>query len=346
MLSARPNNRYQSATEVSQALRSLKGLIPTPPPTSLSAPPPPKRVESITAVQSTAGDYEADSAGKTKYRPMTPSRSRPKKKQSVVGMVLVGGIIFLILAGVGAVVSSLLNYQQDSTASSVETEEGGGKLVRLNLQPGKTFNTTGQLENGTPMRYRFQGSAGQPFSATLSGQGVSMTVLGADQQPVDANAQGVTSWKGNLPNDGDYYLELVPAADESPLFYSLAVDLGDSGTRVAGNNRSSGSNDVEYFSQSISFSEEEETVEMEDWTAPDQVRRFLVSAEKGDLLSLKVLEGDVSFDVRYPDGKKIADAEGLKSWRTQLLRDGQYQIDMIAAREEDFVLEVGLRTLE
>jgi hypothetical protein len=52
-----------------------------------------------------------------------------------------------------------------------------------------------------------------------------LTVLNGNQEPVETNAQEVTSYEGILPNTGRYIIQLIPQPEIAASDYSLNVRL-------------------------------------------------------------------------------------------------------------------------
>ena len=59
-------------------------------------------------------------------------------------------------------------------------------------------------------------------------------------------------------------------------------------------------------------------------------------------MTVGVEEGNVKFNVRYPNGEKVADATEVGLWQAQLPSSGEYQIDVIALQETNFTLSIGV----
>ncbi|OLP17525.1 hypothetical protein BST81_14390 [Leptolyngbya sp. 'hensonii'] len=80
-------------------------------------------------------------------------------------------------------------------------------------------------------------------------------------------------------------------------------------------------------------------------TAMGKVKRYLINGRDGQVLTVAILKGAVTLDIRYPGGEPVEGATGVGSWQSPALtRVGDYQIDVIAARETDFTLEIGVQT--
>jgi hypothetical protein len=77
-------------------------------------------------------------------------------------------------------------------------------------------------------------------------------------------------------------------------------------------------------------------------TSPQAPRRYLVNAQAGQVMSIEILEGNASVDIRYQDGSLIDDARGLTFWQATLPESGDYQIDVLSDSPTEFRLRVGV----
>lgn len=93
----------------------------------------------------------------------------------------------------------------------------------------------------------------------------------------------------------------------------------------------------------LSFQTGETQTQISGRTSPQLLKRYLVRAAKGQVIAVEPVTGDVTFNIRYPDGEPVEDASGLLSWQAQLPTAGDYQIEVIAPQETAFTLNVSLR---
>ncbi|MDX1976913.1 MAG: serine/threonine-protein kinase [Pseudanabaenaceae cyanobacterium bins.68] len=83
----------------------------------------------------------------------------------------------------------------------------------LTPSPDNPFKEAGELQPNQPIFFTFPGRTGLRLQANLSAIQAKISVLDQNQQPVDANAKGVSSWSGDLA-ERVYQIELVaPVAD-------------------------------------------------------------------------------------------------------------------------------------
>jgi serine/threonine-protein kinase len=64
--------------------------------------------------------------------------------------------------------------------------------------------------------------------------------------------------------------------------------------------------------------------------------------ESNQQLAVEVIQGDVTLNIRNPNGQLIEDASNINFWQAQLPQGGNYIIDVIAQRPTTFTLGVSL----
>ncbi len=101
----------------------------------------------------------------------------------------------------------------------VTTEE------RLNLLPGEPISIEGNLKGNETINYIISGSQGQNLNLLVTGEGVLMSLLGADGGAIDEVSEQVSIWKGKLPTDGDYKIILTPLPNLPGTDYKLDINL-------------------------------------------------------------------------------------------------------------------------
>jgi serine/threonine-protein kinase len=93
----------------------------------------------------------------------------------------------------------------------------------------------------------------------------------------------------------------------------------------------------------LNFAEGQGTLQLADQTGPRTIKRYLINAQEGQQLAAEVQDGGVSLTIRDPGGQVIADASGVQFWQSQVLRAGNYTIDVIAQRPTRFQLSTSLQ---
>lgn len=237
MLSHAPGDRFQTAAEVSQALQAIDQ-----PNVGVSLP-------NVSRVQTIAvgrrPDFVAPPPAPNKFEPVIP----PSRSTSVLDNPLALGAIgtaVVILAGVGswALVSSIRSHSSSQpgetpppqtfpspvvtggTTFSTETPEPVVLNKRLNLGNSNTATVADTIQTNQIIQYSFFGEAGDKVTTFVDqSEGVSLTIVGRNQQPIDSSAQQVTNYVGTLPNTGRYTIQLTLAPGVAASDYSLNVAI-------------------------------------------------------------------------------------------------------------------------
>ncbi|MBN3896011.1 MAG: protein kinase [Nostoc sp. NOS(2021)] len=238
MLNHLPSDRYQSAANVSQALQSLaQPSVPTPNVSNLQTMAVSRRPQVVPPAASP----------KKQPAPVIP----PSPTSSVLDNPLAIGAIgsaVVIIAGFSswALVSSIRSQPKTppnetlpqnfpspvisggTTSTPTPTnEQPVVSTKRLNLG---AFNNTATLKDTLKtnqiIRYTFLGQEGDKLTAFIDpGSSVLLTVLSPNQQPIDHNAQQVTSYESTLLVTGRYTIELTLLSGVAESNYNLNVAL-------------------------------------------------------------------------------------------------------------------------
>lgn len=106
----------------------------------------------------------------------------------------------------------------------------------LDVQVGMQTVKDGVLKPNQVLSYLFAGQEGQKLTTNISGEGILITILAPNGEPVDARSVQVSGWDGTLAFTGSYQIQLKsssngnePAAD---LKYVLSVLLNQDIPRV------------------------------------------------------------------------------------------------------------------
>ena len=99
-------------------------------------------------------------------------------------------------------------------------------------------------------------------------------------------------------------------------------------------------------SQRVSFPSGSEFMNVANNVSLDQVKRYIVNAQEGTILTVRVKNSDkpVSFSLFLPSGDLLADAANLQTWQGFLPQGGDYSIDVVADQLTEFTLEIGATT--
>lgn len=382
MLSFKPSDRYQSVVEVSQALQALNhnphysnvqsqpqsvqrhSSSETPQLPALSRQPDTPELSQIQTVAVGRRPNVVQS-------PQQPDQPAPVIKAPTnreiwdnPWAIAFIAIFVALFAGIGswALVSFIINNQRSPvpqsfpsplvsesptptpTTTSVPTPST--KPVdysqSLDLVTGEIVNVEGSLKSDTTINYTFRGEQGQQLSATLAEEGVLLTILGPNQEPIDDEARRVTRFQGPLPYTGEYSIELRPVRGVTESNYQLNLLLENP---VEPTPTPTPATTPTIDAQPLIFSPGETQTQVSDLTKPQQIQRYLVNAQAGQLLSVNLQQGDVRLELRSPDSQLLADACDGQSCQVEVPSDGEYQVDVLANQEQDseFTLDVSLR---
>lgn len=251
MLSPRPNNRYQSATEVLQALRSLASLITAP--AAINAKKTSSKSSLPTKVQAEEAKvkppiYRAPQQHITVY---TTPKTNPIGNSKWTLPIILSGIVLLITLGPILLISSmfpakrLISVRVDTslpvptgssspslspnTSMSTGSSTPSPSPETLNLGVEQTISKEGNLKANQSITYVIPVQQGQQLSAAVTKGGVLITVLAPNKDLADFQAKKVSQWKGILPVTGDYYIQLQPVDGVPESDYKLDISLSGSG---------------------------------------------------------------------------------------------------------------------
>jgi len=364
MLQHKPGDRYQSVREVIEALQGLPEPVATT--TRKMQPQTVPQTAPLSANVSQVRTMALDRASI-----ITPQRARkqppvipPVTTKSlwdspwVVGLA---GITLALLTGFASwtFVRALLQRQWFSTppvsVSPTLIPSPSPEPISYNrplaLLPGDRVSVQGTLQPNETLNYVIQGQQGQQLTADLTGAGTVMSLFGPSQTPLVTQ---VTTWEGIFPATGDYYLQLKPVPGVSQSHYQLTASLTDptlpspspTPTPTPSPEPSPSPPPVQVEVEQVRFGEGETAQQISDTASPSRVKRYLVNAQEGQVLTAQVIDGTVTLNIRSPDGELIENASQVLSWEAQLTASGDYQIDVIAQEETDFSLNVEVRDLE
>jgi serine/threonine-protein kinase len=369
MLSYRAGDRYQSVSEVVQALQSP--YVPANPdqaPPQMTVPPSPEPSQMQTMAVGRQADVDP-TIGRARRPEPVIEESRTSVWDEPWAVALIGlGLIALTGIGSWAIVRSVLNHQPSPTAS--ETLTGSPSLSptptatvtptptvtpitysqQLAIQPDARVTRSGTLKANETVTYIVSGQQAQVLAATVSGEGVLISVLGPNQQPLGDRAQRVSSWQGSLPYTGNYFIQLSPVKGLDKADYQLEVSLKNPASPSPSSSpspspSSSSSTAKTIETAQVTFPPGETGTMVSDQTNSRMIKRYLITVSRGQILSVKVSPRNefLTLDIRYPGGRLIEDASGVREWESQLTRSGDYQIDVLASGDTKFQLDVRVR---
>jgi serine/threonine-protein kinase len=261
MLSQRPSNRYQSATEVAQALRSIAGLGSVPAAPTIN---PPSKPVPATSPRSNLSQP-----------PYQPNRSvvYKRSKSSIWDQpwalaAIAGGIVLSVtiapilllgalfptnqLATSGkknfktptpqptpSLTQAVINSNPESTSSPTQIPISptplpslasippnfGGLEERLSLFLGQVLSKQGNVKANQTVTYIVSGQQGQQLNVAIAQGGVLVTILAPNKELLNFQAKQVARWEGVLPVSGDYYIQISPLNGVADSNYKLDLLL-------------------------------------------------------------------------------------------------------------------------
>jgi serine/threonine-protein kinase len=379
--SYRPGDRYQSVSEMAQALGGA-GTLPRSP----APPPPPSQVRTVAVgrqYQPTQVAAPAPAPMPT-YTAPVPVADTPSLWENPWAVAVIGGALAL-LAGLGGwTVVSLLNRTPaptpvpspeitlnptpvptpEPTPEPTPTPETSPVEYNQNLviAPGESRTVNGSLRSNETINYRLNATEGQVLLARMQGEGVLLTVLNPQGQPVERSAQRVLNWQGTLPDNGEYTLQLRPVQGLERGDFELEVSLSalpQPGPTVEPRPEPTVSPpppiappepspeptaNPSVIEQRVQIPLGQTSVQVSGQVNQDRIRRYVINAQAGQVLSLELptVSGPVTLDVRFPGGELIPDASRVLSWQGQLPTGGDYSVDVSSPRPSNYVLKVSV----
>ncbi|MEC4802824.1 MAG: protein kinase [Jaaginema sp. PMC 1079.18] len=333
MLQPQPRDRYPSVLDVLQALQ------------------PPPIVK--TAAEPLSPPEDPPDGGWTTLPESTPALRYPGVS---IGLTLGLGLI----AGIGAwlLVASWLKSPQPTTAvpsklpavatapNTPATPEPNFR-ERLTIPPGQVLQQSGTLPPDTTAEYIVQGAANQELAIALASEGIWLTLLKPNREIVEISAELVKNWQGRLSESGDYVIQLIAIPGLPPEEYEYQLEVALSGAVAPSEVDSSpllSPTPSEPEETSVTLSAITKPLEVQGQTSPQRRQSYFLPLETGKTLEVEVLSGRVKLNIYSPDGEPIDAAQGVEFWQGKILRGGQYRLEAIAPRPQEFTL--GLRYLD
>lgn len=367
MLSYKPGDRYQSVADVAKALQALNHQ---PNQNNLQLPTLNRQpgIPELSQIQTIAVGRRPDSIDNTSTNQPDKVILTPKTRDiwDNPWAIAAIGILVALLAGIGswALVSYIIAQRpvpqsfpsplisvsptptpsETPTPTPTPSTEPINYSQRLNLVTGAT-TVEGTLKANTTLDYIFSSAQGQQLSATLEEEGVLLTVLGPNQEPINALAERVTRYQGLLPFTGDYtvQLSLVQGVEQSNYKLNLNLENPVEPTPTTPTPTPTTAIPPRIEVEPINLNPGETARQIAGQTTPQQIKRYLINVLEGQTLSVAV-QGAVTLDIRNPDGELGENASKVLSWEARSPSDGEYQIDVITDQEQvtEFTLDVSV----
>ncbi len=259
-LSYRPGDRFQSVSQMAQALKSgvidagLTGAVRSPSavqPAPLRQTPPMSQMKTVAVGRPNPNVPPSTQGVPTVNRPVTARQPNPivmpserERSSMLENPLAVGGLAvgLAAIAGFGgwAVVQSLnstvtpsptltslppLTSEPTPTPTQASPQPVDYEQQPLDLTPGVTKRVQGNMRQGDTVNYPLSAQAGQTLTVEQLEEGVLLSVLGPDGSPVSRQADRVVRWEGVLEEDGQYKIQLSPVRGVTSSDYRLDATL-------------------------------------------------------------------------------------------------------------------------
>lgn len=237
----------------------------------------------------------------------------------------------------------------------------------LSLVPGVRKTVEGSLRSGETVIYSLTAEEGQTLTVEQSEEGVLLTVLGPDGEPLGRQARRVRQWQGVLEESGEYKIQLSPVRGLPSSRYSLDTTLSILPEPVEETPEPEPTPEVEptpepeveptptpepespapplqpsIQSERVNFPSGADRILVANNISSGVVRQYVVNAREGQIITVQLVDGQgpVSFDVLMPGGEMMADASGVVFWQSYLPVGGDYRINLGANQEAEYTLEI------
>jgi serine/threonine protein kinase len=344
MLLYRPGDRFGSASEVLTAMESL------PPPVA-----PAIAQLSPSQVQFAEGATMGWESSVMQVPPTLPSESHlpiPKGVRSypwrVMGLgtalaVMVATTSWLTLKLSGRSPLPQLDRVQIPALEvappppTIPTPKPSQYSQALFLGASEATTVSGTLGQNQLIDYQLMGRPGQTLQLNLfDASDAEMSVLTPSGSTLKGAAT-VAAQSFNLLSSGQYTvrLQLKPGAEEQS--YRLNVNLRSPILLTP----LPTPKQVEKIANTLPAGGRIQKIS--DWANPGSPKSYTVRGQAGKVLTVVVVDGSVTFNLRSPSGQPIKNAYGLGSWEGKLTKTGNYQIQVMAFTPTRFKLNLSVR---
>ena len=352
MLALRPHERYQSAAEVQADLQPLLQAdvpltllnssvnsaawpINNPPATATHQP-------DQRTPENQGGDRILSSLGRSvRSKSKSPRKARDYWVGASVGLgvaVLLGVVLPLVWRlTVGApqppneVWMSGAKLPQSEASQIIGSNPTGTTSPNPNERPepiefpANSISTAiqGNLDNQILKHYSLRAFQGQIMTVALEGTGVTMSLLNSQRQGIDTAAYQTHNWAGQLPEDDNYIIRVAGSGA-----YRLEVAITPLPEAAQ--------------AQSITLAPKATGTTLKGQAGPTQPKRYRFTAKRGQVLSIQTLQGSIQMKIIAPTGQSLAGslANQPQKWHGPLPADGNFTLEVSAARPEKFILSL------
>lgn len=258
-VSYRPGDRYQSVSEMAQALGAAPNAT-APAYAPPAAPPSQMRTVAVgrpyqpTAVKTAPAQTVSAQTTRSTGTSVLEDEGSIWENPLAVGALAFGLAVIAGLGGWGFVTALNQNSRREApvtsepptltldpdeaaepptptpaapTATPAPTEsEPVTYDQNLALRADESTTVEGSLQANETVNYQLEGRVGQTLTAQLEADNVLMTVLAPTGNPADGQARQVLNWDGELDFTGPYVIQLTPADGEEGN-YALQVGLSE-----------------------------------------------------------------------------------------------------------------------
>ncbi|WNZ45526.1 serine/threonine-protein kinase [Leptolyngbya boryana CZ1] len=362
MLSYRVSDRYQSATEVLQVLQSPATMAPlpaTPPPTQAQPPTNVSRAETL-AVGRRDSTTVAPTSLQNRNDPSIPSRSSLWDDPWAV-LAIGTGLVLLTGLGAWTITRALMTPAPIASPTPTATTPSPSPTKTATPKPSPTTTPSpdpvtysqrldfvqgaatrsGTLKSNETLNFIVPANQGQQLNASLGGgEGVLLSVLAPNRDPVDSASNRVSNWAGELPFTGDYIIQLrtvkgIPKSD-----FKLNVNLQTPAPSPSPSPSPTASPSI--VEAVIEIPQGQTGTKVSERVDALTTRRYLINVRAKQSLALTLTPG-TRFTVRYPDGSPVEDATNLQRWSAIVPKGGSYQVDVTSDAPAEFTLTVDVQ---
>lgn len=369
-LSYRPGDRYQSVSEMAQALGLLGRANP-----SIAAAAMPSQMKTVPVGGVYQPTQAAGAAASTRSvtRAIEPEEEEASLWENPWAVAAIGVALALLAGLAGWTVVRLLNREPSSvvtspapsitesptptptatpTASPTPTPTQPVEFSQqLPLTLGEPRTLNGTLKANEIINYQIQAEQGQRLLTQLGGEGILLSVLGPNGQPVDAQAQRVLGWRGELPASGQYVIQLSPVQGLAQSNYALTVGLAaptapepEPTAEPTPEPEPEPPAEPEVIEQRVQIPGGATSTQVSGSVGPDRIRRYVINAQQGQIMNISVpnVGGPVQLDVRFPGGEPVPGATGVLAWQGELPVGGDFIVDVRSSSPADFTLQIAI----
>ncbi len=207
----------------------------------------------------------------------------------------------------------------------------------LFLGASEATTVSGTLGENQVIDYQLMGHLGQILQLSLSDAPDTEMLILTPSGSTLRGAATVSAQSFDLLSNGQYTvrLKLKPGATEQS--YRLDVNLRSpsmfAGLPPITQPEEIGSN----------LPKSDKIKKISGWANPGSPKRYTVQGQAGKVLTIVVVDGSVTFNLRSPTGQPIKNAYGLANWEGKLTKTGSYQVEVMAFSPTPFKLNLSLR---